>query len=101
MFKLDYTISCRPYFRQHGILTIFSMYILQSVCFVRKNINKLPKCNEVNKYTTRIANNVYVPAHRLTQVSKGPFITSFKLYNYLPQKFKDINSFHRFKCSIR
>lgn len=101
MFTLSYNTSCRPYFRQHGILTIYSMYILQAVCYVRKNINQFIKCNEINKYHTRTGNNLYVPAYRLTQVSKGPFIASIKIYNHLPQKLKDIDSFNSFKNSVK
>ena len=43
MFKLTYNASCRSYFRQHGILTIYCIYILQSLCFMRKNIEQICK----------------------------------------------------------
>lgn len=101
MFHLSYTTSCRPYFRRHGVLPVYSMYILQAVYYVKRNINEIPRCRNINNYNTRIGNNLYVPAHRLTQGHKGPFITSIKLYNHLPQKLRDIDSLNCFKSSVR
>lgn len=101
MFKLDYNTSCRDSFKQHGILTIYCIYILQSVCFVRKNIDNLLKCGEVNKYSTRSEKNIYVPPHRLEQTKRGPFISSIKMYNHLPQIIKDASSFMIFKKLVK
>lgn len=101
MFNLGYTTSCKPYFRKHGILTVYCMYILQAVCYVWKNIDKLPKCSDINNYITRSSRKIYIPACRLTQVNKGPFITSCKMYNLLPKKLKDASSFNCFKSAVR
>lgn len=101
MLKLPYNTPCRLYFKQEGILTIPCMYILESVCYVRKNIKDLKKCGDINKYTTRSASNLYVPAHRITQVEKGPFISSIKMYNHLPENIKNGGSFNHFKHLVK
>lgn len=101
MFKLYPTTPCRAYFQSHGILTIYCLYILQAVCHVRKNIHSLPKCNDINKYNTRKANDIYVPTHRLTQTNKGPTITSIKLYNHLPQRIKNLPNYGLFSASVK
>ena len=56
--------------------------------FYEKNIDKFVKCGDINRYTTRSANNIFVPPHRLEQVNKGPFITAIEIYNHLPQAIK-------------
>lgn len=101
MFRLTSLTSCRPYFEQHGILTVYSLYILQCVCYVRGNIDQIPRCSDINRYITRAANDLYVPPSRLVQVSKGPYTTSIKLYNHLPQRIKDIDSFQQFKNTVK
>lgn len=65
MFKLPYRSSCRPYIRQNGILTIYSMYMYQALCYVKRNLDTFVKCGDVNKYATRVSDNLYVPFSRL------------------------------------
>lgn len=101
MFKLSLNTSCRTFFKQHGILTVYSIFILQSVCYVRKNINKYIKCGDINKYCTRSANDIYVPPYRLTQVNKGPFTSSVRMYNHLLEEIKSKDNFNCFKNSVK
>lgn len=97
MLGLPYRSSCRPHFIQHNILTIHCLYIHQCLCYVKKNISQFKKCKEINKYTTRQADNLYIPPYRLNQVSRGPIITAIKIYNHLPSRFLLIVSFEQFK----
>lgn len=100
MLNVPYSTSCRELFKQQGILTIYSLYILQCVCYVKKNLPQFVKCGDINHYSTRSANKLYVPPHRLSQVAKGPFILSIRIYNSLPDNIKSINSFKHFKQSV-
>lgn len=101
MLNLPYSTSCREHFREQGILTVPSMFILASVCDVRKNINSYAKCGDINFYNTRTANDLYVPAHRIKQVGTGPFVLSVKLYNNLPDTIKRTSSFKHFKNNVK
>lgn len=100
MLNVPYSTSCRELFKQQGILTIYCLYILESVCYVKKNLDKYAKCGEVNHYNTRSANKLYVPAHRLNQVAKGPFILSIRIFNSLPDNIKSTNSLKHFKVAV-
>lgn len=100
MFRLPYNSSCRAHFQKHGIMTVYCIYILQCLCHVRKNIDTLKKCGEVNKYLTRNSKNLYVPFSKLTQVNKGPTVNSIRLYNSLPNIYKEFNDYDKFKKAV-
>lgn len=100
MLSLPYTESCRAYFRQYGILTVYSIYIYECVSYIHKNIENFPRCGDINTYTTRIANNIYVPYRRLTQTQKG-VSTAIRIYNRLPQEFKTFKDIKKFKMSVK
>lgn len=101
MLSLPFRVSCRPFFREHRILTVYCIYILEAVTYVHKYIDKYQRCGDVNVYRTRISKKLYVPQFRLTQTKKGPDITFIKMYNCLPQEFKNIVSVIKFKKKVR
>lgn len=101
MLGLPYGTSCRAHFKEQGILTIYNMYIYQCLCHIRKNITSYIKCKEVHTHNTRNANDFLIPSYRLSQVGKGPLITSIKLYNHLPSRFKHQSSLNQFKSKVK
>ena len=101
MYRLSRTTSCRPVFIQEKILTICSMHILVCASYVYKNLTSFKRCGEVSAYHTRISNDLYIPAARLTQVSQGPVVLSLKIFNHLPKYIKESKSLTTFRSALR
>ena len=45
--------SCRIHFKNLGVLTVPSLYILEVCTYVKKNTNKIPKLDDNHTYDTR------------------------------------------------
>ena len=65
------------------------------------NINKCTTFGNINKYSTRNKNQLYVPKWNLQCYHSGPIITSIKLYNRLPEEIKKIENLTKFKRQIK
>lgn len=101
MFNMQYNASCRSIFGQHGILTIYSIYILECVCFVKNNMDKFVTCGKISKYSTRATKNIYIRSYRLEQTSKSPFVMALRLYNCLPSTITVLENTALFKKKVK
>lgn len=101
MFCLKPQDSCRETFKKYGILTVHNMYILEAACYVHAHIDQYRTCCDVNNYLTRNASKLYVPSFNLAQVKRGPFITSIRIYNHLPDCFKTNLNVRVFKRKLK
>lgn len=84
--------SCRNLFKKYQILTLVSLYILETVCFVKQNITEFLSNNFYHDYNTRGQNNLLTPLHSLTLYEKSPYYIGIALYNKLPETIKEVNS---------
>lgn len=89
MRKLD---SCRGSFKNNNILTVYGMYIFESIMFMHKHINYFNNSHFCHDYDTRLKSvNYRYPKHRLTVTEKGLYYSCIKLYNYLPLSIRNCN----------
>lgn len=96
--------TCKPIFREYKVLTVYSLYILESAKFVKKNPQKFSKNSDHPNsriYSTR--NTLYnesdlfvKPCRNLTFV-QNPSIMLPRIWNHLPVYIKEIESFDKFK----
>lgn len=93
--------TCRPIFIKYGIQTVYNLYIREAVLYVRKNVHRFKKFSDINLYTTRSSNKIYVPSYSLTQVHRGPVTTAIKLYNHLPEIATSQDGLKNFKRQVR
>lgn len=100
MLRLPFQESCRQHFKTLGILTVSCIYILEAVCYVKKNSADLRKCGDINNYSTRNKNDIYIPPYRIEQINKGPFISSIRLYQKLPNNIQNLTS-NNFKRAVK
>lgn len=91
--------SCRPLFLRHKILTLYSLFILESVCIVYKNRHNLISPN--SRYNTRQLLNLPLPIPTLTLTKKSIIYESIKMYNHLPNELKVSPTLKLFKNGVR
>lgn len=97
LFGLRRTTHCRSYFKDHGILTLSSLYILETVCLIRKHMHVFP-ARPHHDYSTRNSNfDVYLPIPSSELVKKSILYSAKKLYNHLPLQLKSATSFPKFR----
>ena len=81
----------RELFRDLGILTLHSQYILSLVMFVSKNMNDFTTNSDIHPCNTRNNNNLHPPLTRLTKYQKGAYYSGIKAYNCLPTEIKQLS----------
>lgn len=91
--------SCRPLFIKEKILTIYSLFILETVCLIYKNRNNLIPHN--TRYTTRQHLNLPLPIPSMTLTKKSLIYESIKMYNHLPNSMKCLPTLSIFKRKVR
>ncbi|KAG8324857.1 hypothetical protein J6590_108388 [Homalodisca vitripennis] len=100
MFNVSSRTHCKPLFKQLGILTIISLYILDCLLYIKTNLDTIPTNNSIHSHFTRQNNFL-----RVNQCNFQTTINSFcefglRLYNMLPYNVKLLNVKH-FKNEIR
>lgn len=81
---------CRPYFVEHGILTLPSIYVLACLMYVRNNINKFSICSQIHGYPTRNNSNIYIDKCKYTVTQNSFEIVSVNLFNSLPDNIRNL-----------
>lgn len=79
---------CKGFFVQYNILTVISLYIMETVLAVVKTNPRL-RCGQ-HTYSTRTRNNIDLPQHRLTKTAKSPAYTGAFFFNLLPLHVKSM-----------
>lgn len=88
MCNVNYRVHCKPLFRQLGILTVSSLYILEVLCYTKKNLNVIPSNRTVHSHFTRNFLNLR-PNQCNYHITKNSFLeVGKKLYNLLPNNLK-------------
>jgi hypothetical protein len=91
----------KPLFSDIKILTLPSLYILTCVCFVHSNRQKFPANNSYHTYSTRSNNNIHVNQYSSSLCLNGPYHSSSKMFNMLPDKIKNISLHANFKRRVK
>jgi hypothetical protein len=90
---------CQPIFQRLGIHTVFGLYILASLLYVRKNISTFLRRGEVHSYSTRGRVNLDVPRRRLSRVKDCFPVLAVRMFNCLPRVVRE-RSVSVFKTSL-
>lgn len=92
MFRLEPTDSCKPYFKQHKILTLPSMYIYELALFVRANPKIFPNLS-VQAIRNRRDKNKLLNRPSKTQLFRNSvFGMGPVIYNKVPQEIRELNT---------
>jgi hypothetical protein len=83
--KIPFRSSCEPHFKRLGILTVPSLYVLETVLYVKKH-NLIH--SHSHNYNTRNRNNNSSTQHRLKLFEQKPDYWGQKFYHGLPEEIK-------------
>lgn len=100
MAGIKRTVSCRAYFRKYRVLTLTSLYVMLTACYIHDRKGSLISHSEVHSYETRNCSSLVLPRHRLNLCQTGPLYTGIKIYNKLPEGLKCLSNY-RFRCELR
>nr|CAI5820161.1 unnamed protein product [Callosobruchus analis] len=100
MYQLGYRDSCVGTFTNMGILTLPSVYILDCLMYVKRNISNYSKNLDFHSYQTRYRNNIVIPYSRVQRARDGHNFYGIKFYNLLPELVKSLSTEH-FKRKLK
>ncbi|KAG8259427.1 hypothetical protein J6590_108757 [Homalodisca vitripennis] len=92
LVNISETDSCKPFFIELGILTLPSIYILQSLVFIKENLTSFSLRNSVHSYNTRSVNLIDVKYTRLSKSQHSYIYIGTKLFNKLPLNAKTMST---------
>lgn len=87
IFGMRQMETCRTVFKNHGILTLYSMYIYESVIFVINNISEFK--NLEHPYNTRGKNYLIEEKANFTYLQRNVTYSLLAIWNKLPENFKN------------
>lgn len=90
MFKLKSTDSCMPYFKQHKILTLPCLYIMEVAVFVKSNPNRFKLLADVVPRNRRDNNLVCSHPAKTALMSKSVYCMASVIYNKLPKQWREL-----------
>lgn len=99
MTHSSYRESCKPLFRNLGILTFPSIYLLELLIHVHANYHEYNN-QQSHSHDTRNKQMLKFPTHRLTLLERSPQYMSIKIYNKLSKETKSLNT-RMFKNKIK
>lgn len=82
--NVNYRSECRKHFIMNKILTVPSLYIVQCLLHVKKNISDYVTHEAFHSHHTRNRDNIYTPFHRIHRIKTGVSYYGPKFYNLLP-----------------
>lgn len=90
--------SCRTAFKQLNVLTVVSLFILETALHAKRQ--NLQRGTDLHNYNTRRANNLVLPIHRLTLYEKQPTYLGAKFLNILPEEVKNVHCEKKLRNNI-
>lgn len=94
-------ISCRSIFKNYQLLTMPSVYIIETVCMMLKFPDSLFTFNEVHSHNTRGNNNFILDLHRTSRYEKKVSYIGRKFFNHLPEELKKKRHQKKFKLELK
>jgi hypothetical protein len=83
--------SCTPLFKEFKILTVPSIYILNSVMFRESHPEYYEYNENIHNYNTRNKSKLVVSKHFTKLVEKSPRYNTAKLFDSLPSCIRALN----------
>ena len=87
---LGYREDCKQTFIDLKVLTFPSLYILENLIYIKKNLEEYPTNDQRHSHGTRFAGQLSVPLWRLERCRGGPNYWAVKFYNRLPDELKNL-----------
>lgn len=101
IFRLAGAESCRSTFKQYKILTFPSIYILETLLYVKRNLHIFTIAPPPNKYHLRPRPELPIPKHRTTFSEHHLLHNGIRLFNQLPASLKQEVDLNKFKVDLK
>ncbi len=92
--------SCKTLFQIQNILPLPSLFIFQSVLYVKSNPERFTQDNNIHNHFTRNQNILQYPIHRTSFFERSPVYSCKVIFNHLPMALKEERSLSKFKFSL-
>lgn len=102
IFHLKRSDTCRILFKQKRILTLPCLYVYEGACFVKNNyVEFISRYEADHLYNTRdyASARLRIPQTPYSQVQRNVVTQLIKIYNHLPNNYKDL-PFKHFKKKL-
>jgi hypothetical protein len=97
---LKHLESCRDSFRHLKILTVYLLYILETILYVKENCNCMVS-KQVHTFNTRNNKDYHKYVRNLELYNSKPSIAGCIFYNKLPNNIKQIENKNWFKRELK
>jgi hypothetical protein len=92
---LKHLESCRNSFRNLNILTVYSLYIQETILYVKKGCNCTVN-KQIHTHNTRNNKDYHIYRHNLELYNSKPSVAGCIFYNKLPNNIKQIENNNQF-----
>jgi len=93
--------SCRQLFKELNILTLTSVYIMEVICHIKKHHQLVELNSNIHDYNTRRKTDIHTQSCSTEVYKRGVIIMGTKLYNKLPERIKELESYKTFKKKLK
>lgn len=98
--NLGYRDDCKQAFIQLGIITFPSLYILENLLYVKRNLVLYQPHSSLHDHDTRNKDNLVTAQCRLKKGQSKPDFFAVKCFNTLPNSIRDL-PFNGFKSKVK
>ena len=101
ILHLDFNESVKEHFSSQNIMTVYSLYVFETVLYVKENFETVLKLGYNHEYNTRNKDKLFLQKHNLEFYRKKPSYIGAKFYNYLPLNIQNEANFNKFKGLLK
>ena len=93
--------SCKRKFKELGILTVTSLYVLEVLCYMKKYRGSILENLVTHDHNTQRKIDFHIQACRTSSFQKSVINTGIKLFNHLPLELKQLHDFKQFRKKFK
>jgi hypothetical protein len=93
--------SCRQTFKENGILTVTSLYMLEAMCFIKKYKGNFKHNFAIHEHNTRSKYDLYTQFCNMPLFQNSVINIGVKLYKYLPSKITKLEYFNCIRKEVK
>ena len=101
MLHLKDDESVKIHFSNLKIMTVFSLYILETIMHIKTNQDKFVAFRNIHSHNTRGKNNMVLPHHKLEMFKQKTSYAGITFLNYIPKEIIEINDLNKFRKSLK
>jgi hypothetical protein len=101
ILNLSKTESCKGHFKKLDLLTLPAFFILKCATFKKKHPEYYIQNDNIHDYNTRNRKKTVVIKHKSGLLEKSPHYMTAKVYDFLPNRIRNIESYVSFKNQLK